>query len=393
MLCQIISWIISIYSFKSPQILAHSTALIDKKLYFIGGYNSKTDRTPFFYLDLNQSFYISSPAYVNLEAPPVNIIWATACVGGANNTTIFIFGGISWYRKSASYIMDKLINTFDATSREWSAPPIEREPIRRRGLQAVIDNKGNMYMFGGYYEFDNYTEYFKDMIIFNTITFTYSIGSTINRPPSVAGYTATLLPNGIIVYIGGKVWNGIVSIKNITMYDIKEDSWNYTIARFPKDIEDRSYHSAVLTPDGRIICFGGISIFHITVSPSLIVLNTTSFEWSYPEHFGMKPPKLHSHSATLVENHMIIGFGNVTTERTSSRIYMLDIRNYTWNSYYEASLPLLLSKTDQLNPPLLVGAIVGITISVTSILGLLLFFGIRNYRRASLSYTSGGIEF
>ncbi|RHZ88690.1 hypothetical protein Glove_21g313 [Diversispora epigaea] len=431
------SWIISIYSFKSPQILAHSTALIDKKLYFIGGFNSETDdRTPFFYLDLNQSFNISSPAYVYLEGPPVKIAWATACVGGENNATIFVFGGLSWYDNSTSYIKDKLINTFDTASLEWSTPQIEGEPLRRRDLQAVIDTKGNMYMFGGAYSFYNNTESirvfnitfnypnysfqtFKDMVIFNTITFKYSNGSTINGPLGMTGYTATLLPNGIIIYIGGKAWSDTadttIPIINITMYDINEDSWNSTTAKSPNDILDRSYHSAVLTSNGRIICYGGIAELYKAVSPSLIVLDTTSFEWSSKKEVGTnKPPMLYAHSANLVENYMIIGFGNITdgdppTLSTSSNIYILDLRNYTWISYYEASEPspsplpsTLPSPTPGTNNilghpklPLSVGAIIGITIGVAIVLGLLLFFGIRFYRRASLSYTSRikGIEF
>ncbi|RHZ88860.1 hypothetical protein Glove_21g269 [Diversispora epigaea] len=416
-------WIISIYSFNLPTLFAHSTALIDKKLYFIGGYNTITKgSSSFFYLDLNQSFDILSPAYVDLETPPVEITWATACVGGANNDTIFIFGGINQNSNSTSDIMDKLIYTFDTTSQEWSTPPIEGELIRRRDLQqAVIDTKGNMYMFGGGYTFDNSIEYFKDIAIFNTITFTYSNGpiyseffelfkdmivfnkysngSTINGPPNVTGYTATLLPNGIIMYIGGKAWNGttdtMIPIINITMYDINENSWNYTIAKSPNVIiEDRSYHSAVLTPDGRIICYGGTSLIYYAASPSLIVFNTTSFEWHSPEFFGThRPLHLYLHSANQVKNYMIIGFGNETAEKTSSSIYILDIRNYTWISYYQVPSPLHSPGTNVINQPkpsLSVGAIVGITIGVAIVSGLLLFFGIRYYRRASLSYTSGG---
>ncbi|RHZ88859.1 hypothetical protein Glove_21g268 [Diversispora epigaea] len=411
--------IISIYSFQSPNIYGHSTALIDKRLYFIGGYELATkDNSSFFYIDLNQSFDVSSPAYVPLEALPVGITWATACVGGANNVTIFVFGGINQNRTSKSQIIDKLINMFDTKSNEWSTLKNEGEPIRRRNVQAVIDNKGNMYIFGGGYLFDNYTEFFNDMIIFNTITLTYSNGSTINGPPSMFGYTATLLPNGIIMYIGGRTAvSTTISIKNITMYDVNDDSWNYTIAKSQNVIEDRSYHSAVLTIDGRIICYGGAgvkSLTFISISPSLIVLNTTSFEWRSPEYFSTnEPPKLYTHSANLVGNYMIIGFGNVTNVNstsniTSSSIYLLDIRNYTWISYYEASLtspspspspapspapssspsPVL----DQHKPSLSAGAIVGITISAAIVLMLLLFFGIRYCRNRSPHFYIAGSQ-
>ncbi|RHZ86285.1 hypothetical protein Glove_52g42 [Diversispora epigaea] len=381
-------WIIPIYSFQAPNIYAHSTALFDKKLYFIGGYEHTTnDSSSFFYLDLDQSFDITSPAYVNLDAPPVEITWATACVGGANNATIFVFGGISQYKGSTSEIKDRLIHTFDTTSKEWLTPQIEGEPMRRRSLQAVIDTKGNMYMFEGFYVFENNTEYYKDMIIFNTLTFTYSNGSNINIPSSMVGYTATLLPNGIIIYIGGRDMNGeIILIKNITMYDINEDSWNSTITKSQNDIEDRSYHSAVLTSNGRIICYGGIAKLYAAVSPSLVVLNTTSLEWRSPGFFGSnEPPRLYLHSANLFENYMIIGFGIDSLQNTSTNVYILDIRNYTWISYYEApeQSPPLPPPSEQPKNPLSVGVIVGITIGAVIILGLLLLFGIRYYRNRS----------
>ncbi|RHZ88853.1 hypothetical protein Glove_21g260 [Diversispora epigaea] len=100
----------------------------------------------------------------------------------------------------------------------------------------------------GVYTFDNYFESLY-MIIFNTITFAYLNGSTINGPLSIAGYIATLLPNDIIIYIGELL---------------------------PKGYSRSKYHSAVLTPDGRITFYGGMAKAH---KVSLIVLNTTSFEW------------------------------------------------------------------------------------------------------------------
>ncbi|RHZ88689.1 hypothetical protein Glove_21g312 [Diversispora epigaea] len=331
-------WIISIYSFQAPQLAAHSTALINKILYFIGGDDSVTDdHTSFFYLDLNQSFDALSPTYGPLKALPVGILLATACVGGVNNDTIFVFGGTNSVENPTS--QDKLINTFNTTSKEWSTPQIEGEPIRRRNIQAVIDAKGKMYIFGGF----GASDYFKDMIIFDTITLTYSNGSTINGPLGMAGYTETLLPNGTIIYIGGEVWNSLVSIKNITMYDIIEDSWNYATAKSPN------------ASDGRVICYGGITKISITASPSpsLIVLNATSFEWSYPNNFG-----------------------NVTTENTSS-------------TPSPAPSPVL----DQHKPSLSAGAIVGITIGVAIVLGLLLFFGIhQSFYIPSLAYAYTNLE-
>ena len=50
------------------------------------------------------------------------------------------------------------------------------------------------------------------------------------------------------------------------------------------------------------------------INPSLIALNITyPFEWRSPEYFGTNEPSsdLYTHSANLVENYMIIGFGKL----------------------------------------------------------------------------------
>ncbi|RHZ88755.1 hypothetical protein Glove_21g275 [Diversispora epigaea] len=354
-------WISSIYSFTPPGISGHSTALIDKTLYFIGGDVSPSS----FSLSLNRSFDVSNPsfgvypsytsAFVEQAAPLVGIKGGTSCVGGSKNDTIFVFGGENWYGRTKNYIMEKLINKFDITNQEWSSPEIGDEPTRRQDIQAVIDTKGNMYMFGGKW---NRTDYYSDMIIFNTITSTYSFGSTIDGPTCMFGYTATLLPSGIIVYIGGRFWDDSIPINiatlpttpitNIALYDINNDSWSSTIANIKSYIQDRSYHSAVLVSDGRIICYGGISSNGTTVSPSLIILNikTSPFEWRSQIYSGdNEPPGLYAHSANLFENYMIIGFGeksndyisSITTTSTSTDIYMFDVGNNTWISKYRTN--------------------------------------------------------
>ncbi|RHZ88855.1 hypothetical protein Glove_21g263 [Diversispora epigaea] len=135
----------------------------------------------------------------------------------------FCIWGTNWIKNSTSQIMGKLINTFDTTSKEWSNPQIEGEPIRRRDY--------------------------------------------------IAGYTATLLPNGI---------------------------WYYNV------YWRQSLEYKLPSPDGRT---------------NFIVLNTTifPFEWYSPDYSRTNEPSgLEAYSANFFENYMIIGFGD-----------------YTWISYYE----------------------------------------------------------
>jgi hypothetical protein len=70
---------------------------------------------------------------------------------------------------------------------------------KNKHSRSVCDMKtGKMYMFSG-----NSAPILNDMDVLNTWTFEWTIGSSVDAPEGRFDYTATLLPNGIIVYIGG----------------------------------------------------------------------------------------------------------------------------------------------------------------------------------------------
>ncbi|POG79679.1 hypothetical protein GLOIN_2v1524946, partial [Rhizophagus irregularis DAOM 181602=DAOM 197198] len=93
------------------------------------------------------------------------------------------------------------------------------------------------------------------MNIFDTISLTWSKGPIENAPLPRISYTATLLSNGIIVYIGGtEIY--LIDINQLSLYDTKVDLWSSMTAR-GAILENRYSHSAVLTSDERIIIFGG----------------------------------------------------------------------------------------------------------------------------------------
>ena len=71
-------------------------------------------------------------------------------------------------------------------------------PEKRKEINAVGDNSGKFYIFGA----SNFTVFFVDMIVLNVVESSWSISYPLNAP-KIAGYSATLLSNGIIVYIGG----------------------------------------------------------------------------------------------------------------------------------------------------------------------------------------------
>ncbi|CAJ0890081.1 6651_t:CDS:2, partial [Entrophospora sp. SA101] len=103
-------------------------------------------------------------------------------------------------------------------------------------------------------------------------------------------------------------------------------------------------------------------------TPNLIVLNTSNFQWSEPKISNQSPPALAYHSATLINNQMMITFGNTTTG-PSSDIYILDISlpsEYKWTPSYNLNLKTPFKLPQEL------GTIIGVTIggvfSITTII-------------------------
>ena len=64
------------------------------------------------------------------------------------------------------------------------------------------------------------------MVVFNAVELSWSI-STSPTISSRAGYTATILSNGVIVYIGGyDARLNIIDVSQIALYDTKTTTWS-----------------------------------------------------------------------------------------------------------------------------------------------------------------------
>jgi len=195
------------------------------------------------------------------------------------------------------------------------------------------DSEGNAYLL--YNDVDT-------MLTFNTESLKWS--EHIIQPFVPTGmkyyswYTATLLPDGKIVYIGGKFVNETsvidVPMNQVYVYDTKTNVWSTetTNGIVPGA---RNGHSASLTSDGRIIVYGGMGVDNQMSEPALAVLDTTtsSYTWSLPEVTN----PIGSVSVTpsvMVDDFMILYAGlNTTSTRIFKffdKIMMLDTKSYTW---------------------------------------------------------------
>ncbi|KAF0353691.1 hypothetical protein F8M41_015111 [Gigaspora margarita] len=122
-------------------------------------------------------------------------------------------------------------------------------------------------------------------------------------------YTATLLPNVLIVYIGGR--NGSssnVSFTNMTQVCTSEYQF---LAPAVKEQPKEALIAANEAQDG-ILSY--MEVQHMIVLAILLmcflVLNTNSWVWSVPSVSETSALPLTQHSAELFKNNMILAFGN-----------------------------------------------------------------------------------
>jgi hypothetical protein len=182
----------------------HTANYVDNKIYFLGGETEEKNYTnDFFYLDVSKPFTLNSDLpVVDLSSKPLiySNVFPITTVCGSKNDTIFLIGG-EFEDNTAP-----LVFAFNASNQVWNNVDSGSKPPARRRLAASTcnDESGKIYMFGGaIFDANNLPISRNDILIFDTNQFIWSIGSTLNAPPPITIATANILPDGIIVYLGG----------------------------------------------------------------------------------------------------------------------------------------------------------------------------------------------
>ncbi|KAF0548077.1 kelch repeat protein [Gigaspora margarita] len=202
---------------------------------------------------------------------------------------------------------------------------------------------------------DNYTYSnvpsadYNDMSILNTTSMTWStLPISANAPRPSFDYTATLLPNGIIVYIGGYKSTQPGSVNLYETVNINEIQTFNTI-NYSWSTKNAS------AQNGEIIIYGG-SMWNdstIPAAPYIAKLVTSSWMWSIPNLSQINAPQLCYHSAALYGDYVIIAFGlnpslsSKSNSTLSNNLYILDIKNYSWVTSFNTNQ----STSNQTPPP------------------------------------------
>ncbi|PKK72336.1 hypothetical protein RhiirC2_742961 [Rhizophagus irregularis] len=323
--------------FPISQRYFHTTTYIDNKLYILGGrYTSddtiKTLGREFFYLDFSTGFNTNSLTWntVNNFVPQHH--GAATVVGGAQNDTLFLYGGITNYERMS------MVYSFNP-KKSWMIPTLEgndgSEVNRKAFLTGIADN-GKMYLWGGTEMVTRY--YVNDMLILDMIDLTWSTGSLINAPIPRNEYGATLLPNHKIIYMGGSNGQNLgIGLDKVYMYDTINDSWATQVTS--GNIPSRRFgFSSNLALDGqRLIIFGG---YNVPSKEATYVLDLTNFNWYVPNINGTIPSSRAYHRADVINKYLVVTFGSGYNNSKEDDVLLLDISNndqYVWTGYYAIS--------------------------------------------------------
>lgn len=121
----------------------------------------------------------------------------------------------------------------------------------------------------------------------------------------IAGVCGEIEGKRQLIIIGGR--NETTDFENIMRYDIGDNSWTVVETTGPKRILWRSGHRALLTPDKRILIFGGFSLANNSFPREVLSLNIDRNEISVMETKGERQPSgRYGLAAALVEGQMVI---------------------------------------------------------------------------------------
>ncbi|KAF0469699.1 galactose oxidase [Gigaspora margarita] len=248
--------------FAPPGRFRESSALVGNRLYFFGSQNTAQQRDNI-YLDVTLStLNTTNPSWFMSNSIPADFLLASSCVGGPNKNTIYLLNHLTTSNGDSN---DTIVYAFDTVATSWSTPNISGQiPPSWQQFQAVNDTNA------------------------------WIQGSNVNALTPRVDFTATLLNNGLILYIGGIADVGTIYVSEIPTYNTNNNSWS-TMFATGDTLNSRYSHTAVLSPDGHVIIYGGVINGSTDQSQVLASLDTTvnPYKWSIKPIIGNNlPPSL-----------------------------------------------------------------------------------------------------
>ncbi|CAG8579985.1 8217_t:CDS:2 [Cetraspora pellucida] len=305
--------------------------LVRNKIYYHGGLQ-KTETDDFITKTLPSS------DIMNLSEDDIDSIFLSFPYHNAfhvTNNQLNFFGG----RHSQQADDDEQIfGKYNAQNNKWDFFQSSTEfPFNLQDYSCAMTDNGLFVIFGGKFPVSGTTTYSNDIFITNINSknwgsywikpiFTYGPGSR-------TFHSATILPNGKMVVLGGQTNDSIfVPMSEIWVYDININEWQDIVAE--GDIPNpRIAHSAILTLDNKIIIYGGMS--DVKMSQPLAVLDTSLWFWSHPKIISSF--ERYHYTTNRVGKQLTITFENDSNMAPFDDITILNMTIWAIDSTFESN--------------------------------------------------------
>ena len=147
---------------------------------------------------------------------------------------------------------------YDPASGEWRATGPMKEQRVAHTATLLLDGRvlvvGVLPTSGGPYPAPGFPELIPSTEVYSSTTNTWATGAPMSTPRW--GHTATLLPDGRVIMIGGYSWYGQVQ-NSVEIFDPASNRW-YPARPLSSP---RTNHTATLLADGTILVVGGAGLY------------------------------------------------------------------------------------------------------------------------------------
>ncbi|CAB3991764.1 attractin 1 [Paramuricea clavata] len=140
-----------------------------------------------------------------------------------------------------------------------------------------------------------------------------------------SSHAAAIIGDHMWVYNGYRFSHpGHGAHRNLYRYHLKDKTWT----SLPQEEDDYTWGHSMVAYQGKLIVFGGEREDHVIVN-TLAVFDTNSSKWSRPPSLNSTHIAVTGHTATLVEDKMIVIFG-LSVHGLFPGVQEYDIGKSTW---------------------------------------------------------------
>ncbi|KAJ2964831.1 hypothetical protein NQZ79_g247 [Umbelopsis isabellina] len=301
------------------------------------------------------------------------VLYAQAVIS-ASGESMLLFGG-----SNPMVAANVTLNTYQYSfsSNSWTQPNTTgtTRPQNRMMFSATLVGS-KAYIYGGVAT-DN-SGYFNDFWSVDLSSGQYVwTNLTTAGLPYLYGHTATALPNGQIVFIGGVTMSSsgaaLADMSNLYIFNTVTNQWTVQKVNTNGQVPStRADHSAIVTPDGKIAIFGGDNnqpAWSRQYLAQVAVLDPSTWTWTTVTSYQGVEPSLRSFaSAQLYNNqYMLITFGSAGNIKYNDiNLFNLDLTNPQW---LDSSADAEGGSSSGLST----GVIVGVAVACAVVVAILLF--------------------